>query len=76
MHDFVVCVTFAVGDFVVCISLHYGTDHVSSPPCGLLFLPHAAENSIDVGFPTILVCCGFIYVFGLLWVLIESFWPR
>ena len=75
IHDFVMCVTFAVGDFVVCISLHCGSNHVNSPPCGLFFLPHAAEKSIAIGFPTILVCCGFIYVFGLLWVLIELFLP-
>ena len=76
MHDFAVCVNFAVGDFAVCISLRCRFDRVNSPSRGLFFLPHAAEKSIAVGFPMILVCCGFIYVFGLLWVLIKSFWPQ
>ena len=75
MQYFVVCVNFLLGDFAVCISLRCGSDRVNSPPCGWFFLPHAAEKSIAVGFPMILVYCGFIYVFGLSWVLIESFWP-
>ena len=75
MHDFAMCVTFVVGDFVVCISLRCGSNHVNSPPRGLFFLPHIAKKSIVVGFPRILVCYRFIYVFGLLWVLIESFLP-
>ena len=75
MHSFVVCVTFAVGDFAMCISLHCGSDRVNSPPRGLFFLPHTAEKSIAIGFPMIFVCCGFIYIFGFLWVLIEFFWP-
>ena len=76
MHDFAVCVNFVVGDFAVCISLRCGSDCVNSPPRGLFFLPLTGENSISIGFPTILGCYGFIYVFRLLWVLIESFWPR
>ena len=52
-----------------------GSDHVNSPPRGLFFLPHAAEKPIVFGFPMILVCCGFIYIFGMMWVLIEFFWP-
>ena len=68
MHDFAVCVTFAVGDFAVCISLHCGFDRVNSPPRGWFFLPHAVGKLISIGFPMIFVCCGLIYDFGLLWV--------
>ena len=63
MHDYAMCVTFVVGDFVVCISLRCGSDHVNSPPCGLFFLPHATEKSIAVGSRD----------FGLLWVHVR-FW--
>ena len=55
MHDFAVCVTFAVGDFAVCISLRCGSDRVNSPPRGLFFLPDTAEKLIATSFPMILV---------------------
>ena len=46
----------------------------NSPPCGLFSFLMQLRN--HYWFPHDFGYCGFIFILGLLWVLIKSFWPR